>query len=275
MTGITVDNLTFTYPNQQAPVLNDISLTIKPATWTAIIGHNGSGKSTLVRLIDGLLMPAKGEIVVNGVKVEEETLSRIHQQIGFVFQNPENQFVGATVADDVAFGLENRRLSVAEMDKRITAALKLVGMLDYRDVEPINLSGGQKQRVALAGVLALEPQFIVLDEATSMLDPVARREILELLQKLKEQQNVAIISITHDINEVELTDETIVLDSQQIAKQGPTKAVLQDTSLLQKIGIGLPAGKQLALLLKERGIDVPANYVNLEEIKTWLSQQLR
>lgn len=275
MTGIKVKNLTFTYPNQDEPVLKDVNLEIAPASWTAIIGHNGSGKSTLVRLIDGLLMPDEGTIEVNGINVDENSLGLIHQQIGFVFQNPENQFVGATVADDVAFGLENRQIPFAEMKKRIHQSLDLVGMLDYRETEPVNLSGGQKQRVALAGVLALEPQIIILDEATSMLDPQARKEILDLLTELRAQRDISIISITHDINEIELADETIILDQAHVAKQGPTRVVLQDSALLKKIGVGLPAGQRLKQLLTVRGIDIPADYLNLEEIKQWLTQQLK
>lgn len=275
MAGIVVKNLTFKYPDQEQPVLAGIDLRIKPATWTSIIGHNGSGKSTLVRLIDGLLVPNEGTIEVNGINVDEESLGLIHRQIGFVFQNPENQFVGATVEDDVAFGLENRQVSVNKMHQLIEESLKLVGMLDYRHVEPVNLSGGQKQRVALAGILALSPQFIVLDEATSMLDPAARLEILELLKKLKQERNVAIISITHDINEIELSDETIVLDNHRLVKQASTSEILRDTKLLEKIGIGIPASTRLALLLRERGINIPEKYNNFEEIKGWLSQQLQ
>ncbi|WP_076459612.1 energy-coupling factor transporter ATPase [Limosilactobacillus caccae] len=275
MAGIRVNNLTFTYPNQERPVLKDINIDIAPASWTAIIGHNGSGKSTLVRLIDGLLIPDKGTIEVNGINVDENSLGLIHQQIGFVFQNPENQFVGATVADDVAFGLENRRVPPAEMKKRIHHSLEMVGMLDYQDAEPVNLSGGQKQRVALAGVLSLMPQVIILDEATSMLDPLARQEILSLLTELRSKQNISIISITHDINEIELADETIILDEARVAKQGPTKEVLKDGALLDKIGVGLPAGQQLKQLLAQRGINVPDNYFSLEEIKQWLTQQLQ
>ena len=170
MTGIKIRKLVFTYPDSKYPVLKNINLDFEPFSWTAIIGHNGSGKSTLARLIDGLLSPTAGSIEVDGIQVNESSLGQIHQQIGFVFQNPENQFVGATVADDVAFGLENRQVARNEMEEKIDKALKMVGMSDYKNTAPINLSGGQKQRVALAGILALMPKIIILDEATSMLE---------------------------------------------------------------------------------------------------------
>lgn len=275
MAEIKVRNITFKYPDSEKPVLKDISFDIKPASWTAIIGHNGSGKSTLARLIDGLLIPTTGSIEIGGVKVNENTLGIIHQQIGFVFQNPENQFVGATVADDVAFGLENRRINPEKMKEKIDRALAMVGMTKYRDTEPVNLSGGQKQRVALAGILALMPQIIILDEATSMLDPLARKEILLLLKKLKKEQNISIISITHDLNEIELADETIVINNNQIAKKGPTPEVLKDKAMLLKIGVGVPTSQQLQELLAERGMTVPKEYLTLEELKKWLSQRLQ
>lgn len=275
MTQIKIRNLTFKYPDSKSLVLDNINLDIKASSWTAIIGHNGSGKSTLARLIDGLLMPISGLIEVDGMKVDENTLGIIHQQIGFVFQNPENQFVGATVADDVAFGLENRQISRLEMEDRINSALAMVGMTKYKNVEPINLSGGQKQRVALAGVLALMPKVIILDEATSMLDPRARQEILTLLKKLKKEYNLSIISITHDLNEIELADEIVVINDAQIAKQGSPAEILGDKELLLKIDVGIPASQQLQSLLVERGVTIPQKYLNLEELKNWLSQQLQ
>lgn len=275
MTQIKIRNLTFKYPDSKSLILDNINLDINASSWTAIIGHNGSGKSTLARLIDGLLIPTSGLVEVGGMKVDENTLGIIHQQIGFVFQNPENQFVGATVADDVAFGLENRQISRLEMDDRINNALAMVGMTKYKNVEPINLSGGQKQRVALAGVIALMPKVIILDEATSMLDPRARQEILTLLKKLKEEYDLSIISITHDLNEIELADKIVVINDAQIAKQGSPAEILGDKELLLKIGVGIPASQQLQSLLVERGVTIPQKYLNLEELKNWLSQQLQ
>ncbi len=275
MTGIKIRKLVFTYPDSKYPVLNNINLDFEPFSWTAIIGHNGSGKSTLARLIDGLLSPTAGSIEVDGIQVKESSLGQIHQQIGFVFQNPENQFVGATVADDVAFGLENRQVARNEMEEKIDKALKMVGMSDYKNTAPINLSGGQKQRIALAGILALMPKIIILDEATSMLDPLARQEILSLLQRLKNEYNLSIISITHDLKEIELADKIVVLNDSQVVKQGTPSEILKDKELLLEIGVGVPASQQLQKLLVERGINIPNRYLNLEELKNWLKQQLQ
>ena len=263
MTGIKIRKLVFTYPDSKYPVLKNINLDFEPFSWTAIIGHNGSGKSTLARLIDGLLSPTAGSIEVDGIQVNESSLGQIHQQIGFVFQNPENQFVGATVADDVAFGLENRQVARNEMEEKIDKALKMVGMSDYKNTAPINLSGGQKQRVALAGILALMPKIIILDEATSMLDPLARQEILSLLRRLKNEYNLSIISITHDLKEIELADKIVVLNDSQVVKQGTPAEILKDKELLLEIGVGVPASQQLQKLLVERGIDIPNRYLNL------------
>ncbi|MCC4501516.1 energy-coupling factor transporter ATPase [Limosilactobacillus reuteri] len=275
MTGIKIGKLVFTYPDSKYPVLNNINLDFEPFSWTAIIGHNGSGKSTLARLIDGLLSPTAGSIEVDGIQVKESSLGQIHQQIGFVFQNPENQFVGATVADDVAFGLENRQVARNEMEEKIDKALTMVGMSDYKNTAPINLSGGQKQRIALAGILALMPKIIILDEATSMLDPLARQEILSLLQRLKNEYNLSIISITHDLKEIELADKIVVLNDSQVVKQGTPSEILKDKELLLEIGVGVPASQQLQKLLVERGINIPNRYLNLEELKNWLKQQLQ
>ncbi|AGR64601.1 energy-coupling factor transporter ATPase [Limosilactobacillus reuteri] len=275
MTGIKIRKLVFTYPDSKYPVLNNINLDFEPFSWTAIIGHNGSGKSTLARLIDGLLSPTAGSIEVDGIQVKESSLGQIHQQIGFVFQNPENQFVGATVADDVAFGLENRQVARNEMEEKIDKALTMVGMSDYKNTAPINLSGGQKQRIALAGILALMPKIIILDEATSMLDPLARQEILSLLQRLKNEYNLSIISITHDLKEIELADKIVVLNDSQVVKQGTPSEILKDKELLLEIGVGVPASQQLQKLLVERGINIPNRYLNLEELKNWLKQQLQ
>lgn len=275
MTGIKIRKLVFTYPDSKYPVLKNINLDFEPVSWTAIIGHNGSGKSTLARLIDGLLSPTAGSIEVDGIQVNESSLGKIHQQIGFVFQNPENQFVGATVADDVAFGLENRQVARNEMEEKIDKALKMVGMSDYKNTAPINLSGGQKQRVALAGILALMPKIIILDEATSMLDPLARQEILSLLQRLKNEYNLSIISITHDLKEIELADKIVVLNDSQVVKQATPSEILKDKELLLEIGVGVPASQQLQKLLVEREINIPNRYLNLEELKNWLKQQLQ
>ena len=197
---IDVKNLSFRYKESQEYYdVKDITFHVKRGEWLSIVGHNGSGKSTTVRLIDGLLEAESGEIVIDGQRLIEENVWNIRRQIGMVFQNPDNQFVGATVEDDVAFGLENQGLSRQEMQKRVEEALDLVGMLDFKKREPARLSGGQKQRVAIAGVVALRPAILILDEATSMLDPEGRRELIETVKGIRKDYDMTVISITHDL----------------------------------------------------------------------------
>ena len=274
MNAVTLTDLQYQYPDAKKPVLDGINLAFPAGKWTALIGRNGSGKSTMARLIDGLLIAQRGQITVNGIPVTEDNLTKIHQHVGIVFQNPDNQFVGATVADDVAFGLENRQVPREEMPSRIQRALEAVDMAGLSESEPTMLSGGQKQRVALAGILALRPQVIILDEATSMLDPAGRELVLSLLERLRDQQQFTIISITHDPAEMAMADRVVVLDQGKIVRQGTTAEVLCDVALLEKIGVGIPAGQQLHQELADRGIAVPDRYFTVEEMVKWLSQQL-
>lgn len=274
MDAVTLTNIRFQYPNTDQVILDDVSLGFPQGEWTTIIGHNGSGKSTLARLIDGLLMPQQGQITVGSVPVTEENMTKVHQQVGIVFQNPDNQFVGATVTDDVAFGLENRQVPRDEMQARIQQSLAAVDMAQLADAEPAMLSGGQKQRVAIAGILALEPKIIILDEATSMLDPAGRQLVLRLLQQLRTQQKYTIISITHDPAEMAIADRVVVLDQGKIIRQGSVTKVLQDVKLLQRIGVGVPAGQALRQELADRGVAVPARYFTEQEMVEWLCQKL-
>lgn len=207
-------HVSFTYPDTEKPVLNDINFKIRSGSWTALIGHNGSGKSTISKLTNGLLLPdadANSKIIVSGITLNSKTVWNVREKVGIVFQNPDNQFVGATVGDDVAFGLENRGVPRNEMIRIVNRVLSDVGMLDYINAEPANLSGGQKQRVAIAGILAVEPDIIILDESTSMLDPNGRNQILKIIRQLMIDKNLTIISITHDIDEASLADDVIVL----------------------------------------------------------------
>lgn len=274
MDVINFDNVQYTYPSAEKPVIDGLSLAFPKGQWTGIIGHNGSGKSTIARLIDGLLLPQTGVIKVNGLPVVEENLAQIHQLVGVVFQNPDNQFVGTTVADDVAFGLENRQIAPKKMPEMITHSLAAVGMQKMANYEPARLSGGQKQRVAIAGILALKPQILILDEATSMLDPAGRQLILDLLNKLRRQTDLTIISITHDANEMEMTDQLVVLDQGRVVRQGPTKKVLSDDTLFAEHEISMPVSQQLRRLLVKRGITLPNRYLTKEEMAEWLHQQL-
>ncbi|WP_255463115.1 energy-coupling factor transporter ATPase [Lactobacillus sp. 3B(2020)] len=271
---IKIENLNFKYAHQNKLTLNDLTLQVPAGQWLAIVGKNGSGKSTLARLIDGLLETPSKTIWVDGLEVNTENIAAIHQKIGFVFQNPDNQFVGATVAADVAFGLENRQVSSSEMPKIIEQALTLVKMQAFRDRAPEQLSGGQKQRVAIAGALALKPQLLVLDEATSMLDPEGRKDVLTQLAKLRDQGELTIISITHDPDEVALADQVAVLDQGKIVKQASPAVVLNDQALIQRIGLVQPFSLILRDQLKARGIKVPTNYLGKGALYEWINQQL-
>ena len=274
MDGIILKDITYTYPGAATPALDGLNLTIPRNQWTTLIGRNGSGKSTIARLIDGLLVPSQGSIMVNGLAVTEENLGKLHQQVGIVFQNPENQFVGATVADDIAFGLENLQVPREKMAPLIKRSLERVGMTTLADAEPGILSGGQKQRVAIAGILALEPEIIILDEATSMLDPAGRQTILDLINKLRRDSGLTIISITHDPVEMEMADQIVVVGDHHVIENGPAAEILQKTTLLRKLGVGIPTGQRLRDLLVARGVTVPEQYFTEDEMVKWLWQQL-
>lgn len=274
MDGIILKDITYTYPGAATPALDGLNLTIPRNQWTTLIGKNGSGKSTIARLIDGLLVPSQGSITVNGLAVTEENLGKLHQQVGIVFQNPENQFVGATVADDIAFGLENLQVPREKMAPLIKRSLERVGMTALADAEPGMLSGGQKQRVAIAGILALEPEIIILDEATSMLDPAGRQTILDLINNLRRDSGLTIISITHNPVEMEMADQIVVVGDHHVIENGPAADILQKTSLLRKLGVGIPTGQHLRDLLVARGVTVPEQYFTEDEMVKWLWQQL-
>ena len=274
MDGIILKDITYTYPGAATPALDGLNLAIPRNQWTTLIGKNGSGKSTIARLIDGLLVPSQGSITVNGLAVTEENLGKLHQQVGIVFQNPENQFVGATVADDIAFGLENLQVPREKMAPLIKRSLERVGMTALADAEPGMLSGGQKQRVAIAGILALEPEIIILDEATSMLDPAGRQTILDLINNLRRDSGLTIISITHDPVEMEMADQIVVVGDHHVIENGPAADILQKTSLLRKLGVGIPTGQHLRDLLVARGVTVPEQYFTEDEMVKWLWQQL-
>ncbi|MDS8896962.1 energy-coupling factor ABC transporter ATP-binding protein [Streptococcus pneumoniae] len=268
---IDVKNLSFRYKeNQNYYDVKDITFHVKRGEWLSIVGHNGSGKSTTVRLIDGLLEAESGEIVIDGQRLTEENVWNIRRQIGMVFQNPDNQFVGATVEDDVAFGLENQGLSRQEMKKRVEEALALVGMLDFKKREPARLSGGQKQRVAIAGVVALRPAILILDEATSMLDPEGRRELIGTVKGIRKDYDMTVISITHDLEEVAMSDRVLVM------KKGENESTSSPRELfsrndLDQIGLDDPFANQLKKSLSQNGYDLPENYLTESELedKLW------
>ena len=268
---IDVKNLSFRYKESQEYYdVKDITFHVKRGEWLSIVGHNGSGKSTTVRLIDGLLEAESGEIVIDGQRLTEENVWSIRRQIGMVFQNPDNQFVGATVEDDVAFGLENQGLSRQEMQKRVEEALDLVGMLDFKKREPARLSGGQKQRVAIAGVVALRPAILILDEATSMLDPEGRRELIETVKGIRKDYDMTVISITHDLEEVAMSDRVLVMKKGSIESTSSPRDLFSRNDLDQ-IGLDNPFANQLKHSLSQNGYDLPENYLTESELedKLW------
>lgn len=273
---IELDNLSYTYPNAAQPALQSISVTIEKGEWVAIIGHNGSGKSTLAKLLNYLLIPTAGEIKIAGVTASEETVWDIRDLVGMVFQNPDNQFVGATVADDVAFGMENRGIPRDAMLPRVQMALERVHMDAFADREPARLSGGQKQRVAIASVLAIEPKVLILDEATSMLDPKGRREMIAVVRELKAElgDELTVLSITHDIEEAASADRVVVMNDGVLAENGTPAEIFTGADQLRAFGLNVPFAEMLKAKLAERGVVVPTTYQTTESMVDWLWQSI-
>ena len=242
---IELKNVSFRYDKTvEEYQIDTVSFHVKQGEWLSIVGHNGSGKSTVVRLIDGLLEAESGEIYIDGKKLTRETIWEIRSKIGIVFQNPDNQFVGATVEDDVAFGLENQGIPRGEMLQRVEKAIDQVGMLKFKDREPSRLSGGQKQRVAIAGIIALRPTIIILDEATSMLDPEGREDLMAVMRELQKKFQLTIISITHDLTEIALSDRTLVFQKGKL-ESSMTPRELFSRNDLNDIGLDKPFSKQV------------------------------
>lgn len=254
MNALEINDLSFSYDNK-VDAIHFIQLTIEAGKYVAIVGHNGSGKSTLAKLILGLLEKKEGKIIVFGQEVNEKNIDTIRQEIGIVFQNPDNQFVGSTVREDIAFGLENRCIPYEEMEARIHEFAKKVQMEEFLDKEPSNLSGGQKQRVAIAGVLAMHPKMIIFDEATAMLDPRGKKEIREVIEEMrKENPDLTILSITHDMEEASKADEVIILSHGTKVLQGNASEVLSHTDILQNLNLKLPFLSELYVELLENGV---------------------
>ena len=253
MKQLEVKNLSFSYDEQTQAVRN-VSFSVEKGSYVTIIGHNGSGKSTIAKLLIGLLEKGEGEILIDGMQLNEENLMEIRSRIGIVFQNPDNQFIGSTVRDDIAFGLENHCVPQQQMDGIIEHFARQVNMIDYLDSEPTRLSGGQKQRVAIAGVLAMAPEILIFDESTSMLDPQGKNEINNLIRQLHQQSQLTIISITHDIEEVAKSDRVLVMDQGQIRMQGtPEEILLRDKELIE-MKLDVPFSVKLQQRLREKGL---------------------
>lgn len=242
-------HIDFQYQGDAAFTLKDVSFNIPQNQWTSIVGHNGSGKSTIAKLIVGIENATSGDIYFKNQRINSENLKDVRNHIGIVFQNPENQFVGSIVKYDVAFGLENHSVPTEEMHDIVKQSLQDVGMSDYADYEPQSLSGGQKQRVAIAGVLALSPSVIILDEATSMLDPQAKQSLIQLIRNVKQDKNVTIISITHDLSEAMESDHIIVMNQGQVYKEGSPQSIFNDITSLKEIGLDIPFSMKMNQLL--------------------------
>ena len=267
---IEVRNLKYKYDSESENyTLNDVSFQVKKGEWLSIVGHNGSGKSTTVRLIDGLLEAESGDIIISGDKLTAENVWEKRRQIGMVFQNPDNQFVGATVEDDVAFGLENQGLDYDLMVERVQQALEFVGMQDFKEREPARLSGGQKQRVAVAGVVALRPDIIILDEATSMLDPEGRLDLIQTVKKIKDGNQLTVISITHDLDEIALSDRVLVMKEGQVESTATPRELFSREDL-EELGLDQPFVNQVKAALRQSGLPLPDSYLTEKELQDQL-----
>ncbi|WP_181951238.1 energy-coupling factor ABC transporter ATP-binding protein [Streptococcus cristatus] len=271
---IEVKNLSYRYDHKSEDyILKDVSFHVKQGEWLSIVGHNGSGKSTTVRLIDGLLEAESGDIIISGDKLTADNVWEKRRQIGMVFQNPDNQFVGATVEDDVAFGLENQGIDYPMMVKRVHEALELVGMQNFKEREPARLSGGQKQRVAIAGVVALQPDIIILDEATSMLDPEGRLELIRTVKKIKDKNHLTVISITHDLDEISLSDRVLVMKNGQVESTATPRELFSRPDL-EDLGLDQPFVNQVKAAMIQTGLTLPETYLTEKELQEQLWELL-
>lgn len=263
---ISINNVSFRYQGQESYALKDVSFDVSEGEWLAVVGHNGSGKSTLAKILNALHFPESGNVTVQDTSLSEETIWDIRRLVGMVFQNPDNQFVGSTVQDDVAFGLENNGIPHDEMIKRVKDSLERVHMADFLDQEPHHLSGGQKQRVAIAGVIALRPKVIILDEATSMLDPLGREEVLRTVREIKNEQGLTVISITHDLEEAAKADRIVVMNKGQVFTEGSPEDIFKLEEELIKLGLDIPFQIKMANALKDKGLGISKSYLTDEEL---------
>ncbi|OIK14392.1 energy-coupling factor transporter ATPase [Bacillus sp. MUM 116] len=267
---VSLDNVSFKYDGQDRHALQNVSFQVLEGEWLAIVGHNGSGKSTTAKLLNGLQFPQQGEITVCGKKLSEESVWDIREKLGMVFQNPDNQFVGTTVQDDVAFGLENHGIPREEMTQRVGDSLRKVKMDQFLNQEPHHLSGGQKQRVAIAGVLALRPSIIILDEATSMLDPRGREEVLETVRALKDEKQLTVISITHDLEEAAKADRIIVMNRGKVFREGTAEEIFSMDEELIQLGLDIPFSVKMSKAFRQEGIELSKHYLTEDELVTEL-----
>ncbi len=270
-----VENLHFKYEKEsETEQLNGVTFAIERGEWVSIIGQNGSGKSTTARLIDGLLEEFDGRVKIDGALLTKENVWFLRRKIGMVFQNPDNQFVGATVEDDVAFGMENQGIPRDEMLRRVDEALLAVNMLEFKKKEPARLSGGQKQRVAIAGIIALRPEIIILDESTSMLDPTGRADITRVIREIKTKFDLTVLSITHDLDEAASSDRVIVMKEGQVLKIETPAELFSSSEDMVEIGLDVPFSTNLMTDLRAAGFALPEKYLDETELATFLAGEL-
>ncbi len=279
---IRAEDLCFSYPSEEKeiPALSGISVSIKTGEYVAILGHNGSGKSTFAKLLNMILTPTKGRLFVAGEELtaedfDEEALFRLRRKVGMVFQNPDNQLVASVVEEDVAFGCENLGIPYDEMHARVDEALSRVGMTEYRRHAPSRLSGGQKQRVAIAGILAMKPECMILDESTAMLDPTGRREVLETVEALNREDGITLLHITHYMDEAARADRVLVIHDGELLLDGTPREVFSHVELLHRVGLEAPAVGELGYLLKKEGILLPEGCLSAEECADALEKILK
>ena len=243
-----------------------ISLNIERGSFTVILGHNGSGKSTLAKMLNGLYKPTKGDVLVDGINTKtEETEIEVKRKVGMVFQNPDNQLISSIVEEDVAFGPENLGLDPKEIRKRVDESLKAVGMYEFKNSTPHHLSGGQKQRIAIAGMIALRPDCLILDEPTAMLDPKGRAEIVDTVMKLNKEKGITVVLITHYMEEAENSDRVLVMNDGVIIADGTPKEIFKNVEMLKGVGLDVPQTTELLYALNKNGMAVPTNVLSVEE----------
>ncbi|MDE6774777.1 MAG: energy-coupling factor transporter ATPase [Ruminococcus sp.] len=268
---IEIKNLHFSYPaaedgGKSVEVLKGVDLEIKNGEFLAVLGHNGSGKSTLAKLMNGILVPESGKVIVDGTDItDEEKIFELRCRVGMVFQNPDNQIVSSIVEEDVAFALENLGVPYEEMRRRVDDSLKAVNMYEYRLHSPAQLSGGQKQRVAIAGIIAMKPKCIILDEPTAMLDPQGRREVMNVIRKMNREQGITIVLITHYMDEAAQCDRVVVMDKGRVVLDDVPRSVFSNVEQVKAIGLDVPQATELAWRLRKAGFDIPAEIINEQE----------
>ncbi len=272
------DNVTFRYEGDETPLppaVENFSLEIKKGEFVAVLGHNGSGKSTVAKLSNGLVAPESGDVYVLGMNTKDENYDlEIKQTVGVVFQNPDNQIVATIVEEDVAFGPENLGVEPAEIRRRVDESLKIVGMYEYRMHEPHKLSGGQKQRVAIAGIIAMQPQCIVFDEPTAMLDPEGRRDVMNAMKRLNKELGITVVFITHYMEEACEAERIIVMDDAHLVLDGTPKEIFSDIDRIRKLGLDVPQTSALAKMLRDDGIVISGESLGVDELVNSLAEIL-